>query len=323
MKKEINFLEGTDYSIKPDASANNENNSQNKEIYGTGNKFLDSKKRIWELDFLRGICIILMIFDHLFFFGCHVFGYALCETPSGQAFVDFCYFYLYDSPRDYIHVVVLFFFFALCGISCSLSRSNLKRGLILSLVATVYSLLSYLISLFAGSDAITNYGVLNFLATCIMIYALAELALKRVPYGKYVLLGLCSLSAIIVLALFYYYTPPSDLPYAFSFLFPTKYFDGLHFIDFKCHSAYAQIDVSPADFFPFIPYAAFFFIGNVMGFTIYRDKKSLLPKLDGNWNIAVNFLGRHTLIVYVIHIVVIALLLEAICFFSTGYGVLF
>lgn len=311
-----------DYSVKPDA----ENVRLKTESHDNGfslNKFLDSKKRIWELDFLRGICIILMIFDHLFFFGCHVFGYALSETTSGQAFVDFCYFYLYDSPRDYVHVVVLFFFFSLCGISCSLSRSNLKRGLILSLVATVYSLLSYAAAKLVGDETITNYGVLNFLATCIMLYAIAEAVLKRIPYGKYVLLGLSSAAALIVLSLFYYYTPPNNLPIELAYLFPTQYFDGLHFIDFKCHTIFSQTEISPADFFPFIPYAAFFFIGNVMGLTIYKNKTSLLPKLDGNWNIAVNFLGRHTLIVYVVHIVFIALLLETICVLQTGYGVLF
>ena len=27
----------------------------------------DSKKRFWEIDFARGICVILMIFDHLMY----------------------------------------------------------------------------------------------------------------------------------------------------------------------------------------------------------------------------------------------------------------
>ena len=55
MKKDTNLLFKKDYSVKPDA----ENVRLKTESHDNGfslNKFLDSKKRIWELDFLRGIC---------------------------------------------------------------------------------------------------------------------------------------------------------------------------------------------------------------------------------------------------------------------------
>lgn len=287
------------------------------------NEFLNAPKRIWELDFLRGVCIILMIFDHLFFFGCEIFGYALTESTAGQAFVDFCYYYIYDSPRKYIHLVVLFFFFALCGISCSLSRSNFKRGVLLALIATAYSLISFGISKLAIADALVNYGVLNFLATCIIIYAIMEFALKKVKFGDLINVCVCAVISFVTLALFFYYTPPKNLPIELGYLFPTKYFDGLHFIDFKCHTQFSQFEISPADFFPFVPYASFFFTGVVIGKTVYKNKKSLLPKLDGGWNTAVNFIGRHTLVVYVLHIVAIVILLDLVCLISTGKSFVF
>ena len=59
--------------------------------------FLDEQPktlpRIWEIDFLRGLCILLMIIDHFFFLGYHIYGAALSQTASGYEFVEFCYFY--------------------------------------------------------------------------------------------------------------------------------------------------------------------------------------------------------------------------------------
>ena len=193
----------------------------------------------------------------------------------------------------------------------------------LALIATVYSLISFGVSKFAGADALVNYGVLNFLATCIIIYAIMEFAFKKVKFGDLINVCICAVISFVTLALFFYYTPPKNLPIELGYLFPTKYFDGLHFIDFKCHTQFSQFEISPADFFPFVPYASFFFTGVVIGKTVYKNKKSLLPKLDGGWNTAVNFIGRHTLVVYVLHIVAIVILLDLVCLISTGKSFVF
>ena len=136
--------------------------------------FLDEQPktlpRIWEIDFLRGLCILLMIIDHFFFLGYHLYGAALSQTATGYEFVEFCYFYWYQSPRDVIHVIVLFFFFSLSGISCYLSRSNLKRGFGLAYIAFCYSLITLEVDNLFDVGCYSGYGVLNFLATCILIY---------------------------------------------------------------------------------------------------------------------------------------------------------
>ena len=50
---------------------------------------LKSKNRIWELDFIRGLCVLLMIFDHVLYDIADIFGrpwyQAAKEAGKGSA----------------------------------------------------------------------------------------------------------------------------------------------------------------------------------------------------------------------------------------------
>ncbi len=286
--------------------------------------FLDEQPktlpRIWEIDFLRGLCILLMIIDHFFFLGYHLYGAALSQTATGYEFVEFCYFYWYQSPRDVIHVIVLFFFFSLSGISCYLSRSNLKRGFGLAYIAFCYSLITLEVDNLFDVGCYSGYGVLNFLATCILIYGVVEIICRK---NNIALWAIGSISAIVVTVIFFCYTPPSDLDISLAWLFPTKYFEGLNMLDYSCVSPFTQRQISPGDFFPFIPYSAFFFAGMALAPILYKNKRTLFPSLDGRWNKPVCAVGKFTLVIYVLHIAALVLLFEIITLIATGQAVIF
>ncbi len=148
------------------------------------------KPRIWEIDFLRGFCVYLMVLDHLAmliggFFAPNWYGY---DFGLWDAFSRFCCFWFFESlARRIIHPIVLFIFFSISGISCTFSRSNLKRGALLAAVALLYSLATYAAQtlifedtevLHAGS-VFVSFGVLHFLAFCILLYAILALATKK------------------------------------------------------------------------------------------------------------------------------------------------
>lgn len=101
------------------------------------------RQRIWELDFIRGLCVALMILDHLFYDLGFVFPQQWFADGGSGIIYDICYFarnFYWDWPvRHIIRVMVLAGFIGSCGISCSLSRSNLKRGLKLLAVALALS----------------------------------------------------------------------------------------------------------------------------------------------------------------------------------------
>ena len=56
----------------------------------------------------------------------------------------------------------------------------------------------------------------------------------------------------------------------------------------------------------------------MIGPFIYPTRRSLLKKLDGKWNIPFTFIGRHALIFYLAHLVVLAGILALAGYAKTG-----
>ncbi len=266
-------------------------------------RYLHQKfQRIWELDFLRGICVLLMVLDHLTMlivvFSYGWFGNNWYYMGKGDAFSRFCYEWMGSEEWETAHNVVLFVFFSISGISCTLSRSNLKRGAQLGLIATVYSIITIFGEEVLGISGITvMFGVLNFLAFCILLYALTEFLCR----GDSRSISVCSVGIIgIVLILYFCYTPPPTTPKFFGIVFPTEDFYG------NPSPFYRQNEFSPGDLFTIIPHAAYYFAGVAIAPFLYGDRRSLLPRLNGKWNKPVCFIGRHALIIYILHLVLLA-----------------
>lgn len=61
-----------------------------------------------------------------------------------------------------------------------------------------------------------------------------------------------------------------------------------------------------ADYFPILPWATMVLLGSAIGRAVYHTPaKYAFRPLDGSWNNGVCFLGRHTAIIYLSHMVVI------------------
>ena len=278
--------------------------------YSTQSRYLPIRRsRIWEIDFIRGICVILMILDHFSillasYFAVSWYGRYDVNHAAWDAFSRFCYNWQYGTARPPIHTIVLLFFFGVSGISCTFSRSNFRRGAQLTILAGIYSLCSLFAEEVIGiGDVTTTFGVLNFLSVCILLYAFIAWACKGDPYHiSIVATGIIG----ITLILYYGYTPPANTPKFFGIIFPPydAYGNPALF--------YTQSDISPGDLFSMIPYTAFYFTGVLVAPLLYGKRRSLLPKLDGKWNKPVCFIGRHALWVYILHLVVLAGLLSLI-----------
>ena len=283
----------------------------------------ERKPRVWEIDFLRGFCVCLMVLDHLTmlvagFFAPMWYGY---DMALWDGFSRFCDLWFYNSlARKIIHPIVLFIFFAISGISCSFSRSNLKRGGLLAAVALLYTLATYGVQtlifedtevLHAGS-VFVSFGVLHFLAFCILLYAIILLATSKLRHQKWIVAGISGAIIIVVLCLYFFYTPPANTPKIFGIVFPPKDIHG------NLTEFYSQGDISPGDLFSIIPYSAFFFAGTLLAPLLYPTRRSLLPRLDGKWNKPITFVGRYALYFYLGHIVVLAGVLALVTYAITG-----
>lgn len=278
--------------------------------YQTQIRYLPLRKnRIWEIDFVRGICVLLMILDHLSiliadYFARSWYGSSFTEGKSGDAFSLFCLAWNSGDARPIIHNIVLFFFFAVSGISCTFSRSNLKRGAQLAIIAILYSFGSLFADKVIGVGNVTTvFGVLDFLAVCMLLYALIAFCCKNDPWQiAVVATGIIG----ITLILYFCFTPPADTPKFFGIVFPPRDFYG------RPSLFYRQTDISPGDLFTLIPYAAYYFAGVLLAPILYGERRSLLRVLDGKWNKPICFVGKHALIIYVLHVALMAGILALI-----------
>ncbi|MCX5775039.1 MAG: heparan-alpha-glucosaminide N-acetyltransferase domain-containing protein, partial [Firmicutes bacterium] len=155
--------------------------------------------RIWEIDFLRGLAILLMLFDHLMYDftllpGLFPHNFYLHVSQIAPALNEMGIWWFYISPLRYVgHVFFVGVFALIVGISCSFSRSNLKRGALLLLFALFISGVTLLADHVFNMGLFVVFGILHTFAISIFLYSL----LRLLPYHRIVMLAVGS--AIVVL----------------------------------------------------------------------------------------------------------------------------
>mgnify|MGYP005774897351 CR=1 FL=1 len=300
--------------------------------------------RFWEIDFLRGLCVILMVFDHLMYclwdimpiindtLGTTLF--AECEE-LGRAYWSW-------NVRLYARGIVITLFFLLCGVSCTLTRGNFRRAVPLGLVALGITAVTSLLSEFTGSNMTVLFGVIHMLACAVFLYAFLDNAavaagdcLGEGRVGRGVKSALRLLPGLVGAGLLLWYFSLSGLA---SFTFEGGYghvvsnFTGAAGVEenkFLAVFLYIRPDASngnfnferySGDYFPLLPFAATVLLGGLIGRIVYHTRaKYAFAPLDGAWNSGVCFLGRHTAVIYIAHMIVIPVLLAAAAFVSKAF----
>ena len=226
--------------------------------------------RFWEVDFLRGIAIILMVLFHMVF-DLNYFGVYEVEMSSGF------WFYLARFTAS--------LFLLLVGVSLSLSYSRarllgqidrfrfrlMKRGLWIFSLAMGVTLVTYL---FIGRGFIV-FGVLHLIGVSLLLaYPFLRL------HGMNFILGLL----FILIGLFL-----QSLSVDFSWLL----WLGL-----------APMDFRSVDYFPLLPWFGVILMGVAFGDLFYRgySRRIPVPDLAGSSLVSgLAFLGRNSLAIYLAH----------------------
>ena len=264
-------------------------------------------KRITELDALRGIAVFLMVFDHFMY---DIFGVMPNMFPDAykvgtfwRDFRDLAIKWWTWDVRIYVRLLVLFIFLSLTGVSCSFSRSNLKRGIKLLIFALLLTGATVLIDYVGemGGGMIIVFGILHLIALCLIIIALLE----KITQEKfvYLIIGVLMVFAGLIISkpigLFEYYVQWDNF-------FPMFW------------DAFIGKSLLGPDSYSFFFFGGQVFIGVFLGKLLYPERKSLIFK-KGYSNNPLTFTGRHTLIVYVAHQVLIPVILGIIMLIS-GYS---
>lgn len=263
------------------------------------------RSRIWELDFFRGLSILLVVIDHAMYDFSGVFSF---WASSGSKFLRFLNAtgtaYLSSDVRFLWRPAFLFIFFFTSGLCTAFSRNNFLRGLRLCIVAAVISVSTYLADRLFGTSVYAMFGVIHCIATVILIYACFDFIIRLIPkiYSKIAkkeakpqferILHIVICLAIGVACCFInkkYNVSLHEVNGNFTAIDTDSKILGLFFY---CDNWWT------ADYFPLFPFIAFFFLG--AGFTriLYEKKRSLLPQLDGVWHKTFTVPGRYSIFFY-------------------------
>jgi len=234
------------------------------------------KKRIWELDAARGICILGMIVVHFIY--------------------DLGYLYRYINLKDggvfeFLSQWGGIVFFLISGICATLGTKPVHRGLIVlfcGMLCTAVTLGMYLLGL-QDAGIIIYFGVLHCLGSCMLLWwLLRKLSVWALGITAAGIIGLGLWLSNVVLVDFPWLVP-------LGFLYP---------------------GFATSDYFPILPYLGYFLAGAVLGRTLYRSKQTLLPGIDPKkslWRMLC-FVGRWSLPIYLLHQPVITAIMELLAY---------
>jgi uncharacterized membrane protein len=240
--------------------------------------------RIQAMDALRGLCVVLMCAHH--------FLYDLA------AFLHAPWWIFTNPVLDVLHWFFAGCFILLSGVSSRFSRSNVRRGvkvLAIALALTAVTLLGeWGARRFLGEkvDIRILFGVLHMLGVCMVVYGLTRRLWDRLP--DWVMIVFCVLGTVLTARL----APGVQIPGP-EWLFPVGFFTENFF---------------SADYFPMFPWLFVFLFGTWLGGKIREGK---LP--ERFYTYSVPFfpgVGRHALLIYVVHQPVLLLL-------TLGIGAIF
>jgi len=228
------------------------------------------KDRFWEIDFLRGFAIILMIFFHILY---------------DLNFFSITNFRIYSGIILYIARLSASIFVVLAGISLSISYSKsknwlktndiilkfIKRGLKILFLGVIISVITW----FYIPRGFVVFGILHFIGISIIL----SLIFIRYRFIN-IIFGL-----FFIIVGFYL----KSLTFDFNILIPLGFIPN---------------NFWTIDYFPLFPWFGIFLIGISIGNIIYPDFKRKYEIKDLSKNLLVKsfcFLGRNSLLIYFLH----------------------
>ena len=221
------------------------------------------KKRIWELDALRGLFILGVVVVHFVYDLVELYQLVQWDYPPVFAFV-----------MNWGGVL----FFLISGISVTLGSRCIRRGLLVIVGGLIISAVTYGMYRFgfSGKGIIIYFGVLHCLGICMLLWPI----FKRLPHWALALSGI----ALILLGFYLRSLPRVDSYWLMPFGIPWESF-------------------ASSDYFPLLPYFGFFLTGSALGKSVYRKKETLLPQVNNEniFIRALLWCGKNSLWIYLLH----------------------
>lgn len=239
------------------------------------------KKRIYLIDEIRGFAVLCMIFYHAFYVFDSFFGWDWADAL----------FEFFMPVQPFFAGVFIF----ICGLSCTFSKNNLRRGTVLLGVALGFTLVTAVIMPKLGfADCEIYFGILHFLSVSIIIYALFSKFLSRLSPA---------IGAILCAVLYPFTSNLGNGVLSYGELVVFKIPESLYEHDFLMPLGIYSPGFYSADYFPLFPDIFIFLSGVFAG--LHLAKKGY-PEFSYSKRIPFfGFLGRNALPIYVVHMPIV------------------
>ncbi len=225
-------------------------------------------ERIGFVDEVRGLAILLMVIYHFFFDLVVLFGVNIPLFTS--------------APMDFLRDLFAGLFIFISGAACRLSRSNLKRGLICFALGMCLTAFTFVFM----PDELICFGILHMLGLAMILFALLHKLIDKI---RFPILG------ILLCALLFWFTMNITSGVLGPFTLP----DALTSQTWLFPIGIVSAGFSSSDYFPLFPWIFVFFAGSYFGVYLVSHR---LPEFFCHTHLRpLAFVGRHTLIIYLLH----------------------
>ena len=258
------------------------------------------RERIWEVDFVRGLMILFVVWDH-FMWDVNWMGTSDYNTGLFKWLYELSENYYSGALRAVTHDVFVTMFVLTSGVSCSFSRSNGKRALKMCGFAILFSAVTYAISAIINDDLTIYFNVIHVVALSVLLYTAIEWVWSKLTKNWQKNIFGVVFFAITMTALVLGHCAKYMIETNHSF---TYHWTNLLFGESEWRNAVIGKFVSGGDYLAFLPDFGWFLVGVVLGKAIYRERKSIFPSVNPKYVSPVTFCGRFSLWVYFISQVV-------------------
>lgn len=232
---------------------------------------LNKKPRLYLLDTVRGITLLSMILYHTLWDLVYIYGVNL---PWYRNTVG----YVWQQS-------ICWTFILLSGFCAGLGRNKLKRGITVFAGGVAVSLVTYLFM----RENLVVFGILTFMGTAMIFVALTE----KIPIKINAFLGI-----IVSSSVFFILRNINNGWLGFENLKILRIPDFLYKNYITAFFGFPHSEFFSTDYFPFFPWIFLFLTGYFLYKIIEKHKERLFSK---GKLLPFSFMGRHSLIIYLLH----------------------
>ncbi len=245
------------------------------------------RKRVWEVDFVRGLMILFVVWDH-FMWDINCVGTHKYETGLFQWLYDLSVNYYAGTLRKVTHDVFVTMFVLTSGVSCSFSRSNGRRAIKMCAFAILFSAITYAVSAMFNTRLTIYFNVIHVIALSVLIYTAVEWIWSKLTADWQKNIFGVLYFAVTMTALVVGHCAKAD---------------GVNWLDLIFGESAWRTEILKkfrlgGDYLSFLPDFGWFLVGAFLGKVIYRKKETVFPSVDARYVCPITFCGRYSIWIY-------------------------